>query len=266
MKGYYSLIQYAENPDRVEYVNIGVVVFSDGGKRLSVKFAESPSRIKKVFGVTLGSQYGMLKESFSHRLNEEFSSWDSLSDIEYFVSNRASKIRMTPLRAVLIKDIEVDANDLFSKLVGVMPKVQPRQRVNYKLKSLLQKENVESMLQAGPSPVEINQFSIKPDYGYQNGKYNYIKSVSLIGEPNEALGKVSLFALTGKMLSEMDSLSPKRLVIVGDDEGQDIGVVREITDVLKDNSVVFYSMQSVDPLIADIKLNAIKNRPSTTFS
>lgn len=194
MKGYYSLIQYAENPDRVEYVNIGVAVFSHSSKKLHLRFADNAGRVKKAFGVSLGPRYNMLTESFSNRLYEEFSHWESLSDLEYFVSNRSTKIRMTPLRAILLKDTEKDTDELFKRMVGNKPQTIRKQRVDLKLKKILQEKNVEGFLQHNP-PVEINHFSIKTDYGYQNGKYNFIKSVSLLGEPNDALNKVSEFAV-----------------------------------------------------------------------
>lgn len=64
----------------------------------------------------------------------------------------------------------------------------------------------------------------------------------------------------------MDTLtSPKRLVIVGDDEGQDSDVVEEISDILDSHEVLLYSIQKLDPLVSDIKMNAYKNGPSTTF-
>lgn len=264
MKGYYSLIQYADNPDRFEFINIGVAIFvAEGDERVYSKFDDSARRINKVFGVSLGEHYGVLVESIRSRIADEFFRWEDPSQLELFVLNRSGQVRFTPLRTALFNDPQQDVEHLYDQLVSTAGIGQRRRRVDYKLKELFQLEQVERLLDR-PEKIQIRTFSLQPDYGFQNSAYNYIKAVSLHGEPDVALERVSEYAIKGRLLAaehpvivteSRPLVGHQRLIVVGDNTEQLPEVVEEIKAVLSNHSVGFFPLDNAYPLIDDIKKN-----------
>ena len=260
MNGQYAIIQYAENPERLEFVNIGVVIFVPAGRGVYAKFSDSPRRVNKAFGVNLGQHYSVLVESFASRICHDFSDWEHHSNLDRFIANRSGKVRLSPLRSMLVKDPEPALEKLFDRLVKEEEVHHKRKRVDYKLRSLFRFENVENLLDK-PEKIQIKNFSLKPDYGYQNGAYNYIKAVSLHGEPNEALHKISEYAIKGKLIASDEPLiEPKKLIVVGDSADQESSVVDDIGNVLQNHDVGFYPLENASPLLEDIRLNASLHR------
>ncbi|MEK7265722.1 MAG: DUF3037 domain-containing protein [Pseudomonadota bacterium] len=261
MKSAYSLIQYAEDPQRLEFVNIGVVIFDEAG--VHMKFADSPIRINKVFRVSLGDHYNILVEALESRIRKEAPKLRESINLEMFIANRSGNLRLTPLRSLLVREPARDLQKLFERLVDDGGIRQRRRRVDTKLRQLFRFEQVESYLDK-PEKISIKSFTLDPDYGYQNGAYNFIKAVSLHGEPNHALDKVSDYAVRGKMLSESEPLlnlggrslvRSQRLVIVGDNSEQLPDVVAEISKVLDQHNVIFHAMDNMGPLLNDIRKN-----------
>ena len=267
-QGYFSIVQYSEHPERLEFVNIGVVIFHHGISHVSFKLSDNPKRINSTYGVNMGAHYKYLKNWIESKLVNDFSvDMPSTKKLDVFTSMRAGKVRMSPAKSLFVEDVSKDINDLFNSLVEpVINKPKRRRRADLKLKKLLKFEEVEDLLD-NPEPVTLKNFSISPEYGYQNGSYNLIKSVSLHGDPDKALDKVSNYAVRGRILSNFYSLiDPKKLVVVGDDEGQDEDVVEEIDTILSSHDVSFYPMSKVSPLVTDIKKNLVSTRVNLTVT
>lgn len=263
-QGYFSIVQYSEHPERLEFVNIGVVIFHNDTSHVSFKVSEKPNRINSAYGVNMGAHYKYLKNWIEAKLVNDFSGgMPSIEKLNAFMSMRAGKLRMSPAKSIFIQDLNRDIDELFDTLVEPLKSKSKRKgRADIKLKKLFKFAEVEGLLEK-PEPVNLKNFSINPDYGYQNGNYNFIKSVSLHGDPDKALDKVSNYAVRGKILYEHFSLiEPKRLVVVGDDEGQDDDVVDEISSIMSNHAVSFYPMSKVSPLVTDIKKNVVHNSKS----
>src|SRR6056300_83012 len=101
-QGYFSLIQYSEYPERDEFVNIGIVLFSNIEPRILVKFSESHRRIRKAFGIYPGKHFDFLKQSMEDRIYSEFRSHWTRSHIDKFIGLRSGKIRLSSPKSVLV--------------------------------------------------------------------------------------------------------------------------------------------------------------------
>lgn len=112
--GYFSLIQYSEVPERGEFVNLGVVVFSGTPLSAFVRFNTTTERAERLFQVHLDGRYEGQKEALRHRLTSYFWSRD---EIARFIALRSGRLRLSPLRSVLIEDPAVVRDDLFTTLV-----------------------------------------------------------------------------------------------------------------------------------------------------
>jgi Protein of unknown function (DUF3037) len=257
LQGYYSLIQYSEFPERIEYVNIGVCLFTAVLPHVLVKFSDSPRRAEKAFDVDLGTHFRLMKESIENRLRVEFSeSWDRDS-IDRFIAMRSGKVRLSPKLSILIDEPNAIIDDLYNRLVTEYPKRIRNESVKVKLKKNLQFMEVEALLER-PEPVVLPQgLTIHAPYAYQNGAYNLICPISLRGEPNSAIQNAGRYALEGKWLYEFSkSQKQKKMIIVGDMDGQQEDFSTAIEDVMKENNIGFYRLGSISELAADIRKNA----------
>lgn len=253
-QGYYSLIQYSEHPERIEFVNVGVVLFSDGAPRVLVKFSENPRRVERVFGISLGQHFRLMKESVEHRIYSDFhKSWDRQS-IERFISLRAGKLRLSPPRAVHVIDPQQVINQLFERLVGEPEQKHREPKASSKLKRKFSHIGIEGLLEK-PDPIHLPQgIVIKAPYAYQNGSYNLIKAMSLRQSPEQALEAAGKFAIEGRWLHEATRHSnPAKLIVVGDTAGQEDNFTKAVSDVMRDHNVSFFSMENLEPLAREIQ-------------
>lgn len=116
-QGYFSIVQYSENPERIEFVNIGIVLFSPFSPRVMMRFSESPRRVERVFGVSLGAHFQLLKQSLEHRLSHDFGGDWGREQIEKFIALRSGKVRLAPARSVLVDDAELTLSRLFGEVL-----------------------------------------------------------------------------------------------------------------------------------------------------
>jgi len=253
-QGYYSLIQYSEHPERIEFVNVGVALFSHAAPRVLIKFSENPRRVERVFGVSLGQHFRLLKESVQNRIYSDFHrSWDRQS-IDRFISLRSGKIRLSSPRAVHVVDPQQVIDQLFDRLVGEPEQKHREPRVSSKLKRRFSHIGIEGLLER-PNPIRLPQgVVIKAPYAYQNGSYNLIKAMSLRQSPEQALEAAGKLAIEGRWLHEAtQSQNPSKLIVVGDTEGQHDNFTRAVSDVMRDHNVSFFSMENLEPLAREIQ-------------
>jgi hypothetical protein len=253
-QGFYSLIQYSEVPDRMEFVNVGIVLFSERAPRVLVKFSESPRRVERVFRVNLGIHYRLLMESIESRIYHDFKeNWDS-RNLERFILLRSGKVRLSASKSVAVSDAQETIAQLYKDLVGDTDTRSREPRARSKLKRELSHIGVEGLLER-PEPVSLPQgVVIKAPYAFQNGSYNLITAISLRQEPDLAIEVAGKHAIEGNWLHEATRLdSPKKLIVVGDTQGQNEDFTRAVAEVMRENQVKFYSMEDLEPLALDIK-------------
>jgi Protein of unknown function (DUF3037) len=258
-QGYYSLIQYSEFPERVEYVNIGVCLFSASMPQILIKFSESPKRVEHAFGIDLGVHYNLMKDAISSRIKNEFGNfWDKRS-LDRFIELRSGKVRLSRAFSVYVSSPSDTLSELFESLVIEKPTQIRRERIKTRLKRELQFQNVEELLEQ-PDPVVLPQGpTIRAPYAYQNGSYNLICPVSLRDSPDVAIREAGKYALEGHWLyessREVAGSIAKKLVIVGDLTGQNDDFSAAVQDVMKRSNIGFYPIADLTPLADDIRRN-----------
>lgn len=254
-QGYYSLLQYSDIPERAEYVNIGVILFVNQPPHILSKFSARPRRVERVFNVHLGDHFRLLQESVKSRLEMEFGRGWEKERIEKFSALTSGKLRLSPLRSVLVAEPEEVVDDLFRQLVGEVPRLKRGPRPSTKLAEAFRLRGVKNLL-VKPEPVDLpGGVKIEAPFAYQNGSFNLIDAVSLAGDPDKVLNRASPRMIEGALLSQETSLScPKRLVIIGDDaDGQDIRFLNMLSRQMKEHHVGFYTIDDLDPLVSDIR-------------
>lgn len=236
-------------------MNIGVVLFAKVSPFVFVKLAERPSRIERVFAISLGSQFRDLRDSIKHRLLNEFSSEWSHRRVDQFIEMRSGKVRLSAARSVFIEDPQAEVDRLFDELVGEgAPRAEHGTQAKTKLKQHFAMRGVENLLDR-PRPVSLpSGIEVKAHYGYQNGSYNLIKAVSLSGSPDKALERASPHMIEGKLLFDHSGVAErKKLVVVGDVADQEPDFVQLVKEQMREHDVGFYRLDQIDPLVNDIR-------------
>lgn len=254
-QGYFSLVQYSEFPERAEFVNIGIVIFANSAPFVLAKFSQRPRRVQAAFNVNLGAHFELLQSSMLNRLRSEFGSGWNKGRIESFIGQRSGKVRLSPIRSVLIKDARETLDDLFNQLVGEVKPVVRGLRARTKLASAFKEAGVDVLLQK-PEPVQLSSgVKIDAQYGYQNGAFNLIEAISLAGDPDKALNKAGPRMIEGGLLYR-ETLENKRLVVIGDDADEhEASFIDMVSSQMEQHHVRFYTLREIEPLIADIRAN-----------
>lgn len=256
--GTYAIIQYSPVPERLEFLNIGILLIVEGLGYVGVRFAKGQSRIERLFGKQSKLYLDAVKASFESRVLQDFSRNMDKEHLATFSKKRANGMRLSPFMAVAVEEAEVVLDELFRDLVGEDEPAKREPRIRRKLREYFSKNGVEHYLQA-PDPIELPEYGIRIDvpFGYQNGCYNLIDGMRLPEAPGESLREAGKRAMEGALIwKHFGSLeNRKRLVIVGDFAKQSQEFYGAIKGQFEDSNVKLYRLDDLAPLVADIKEN-----------
>lgn len=264
-QGSYALIQYSAVPDRMEFLNVGLVLIVPEMDFLSVRFANDHARVERLFGRQYLARLEDLKGGIAHRLKLAFrnSSVESLND---FAARRANEIRLTPFMPVAV-DLHAAgeaANNLFDELVGEDERQRRKPRMARRLKEAFVQAGVYGVVEERPAPIELPEgIKIQTPFGYQNGAYNMIDGLQLGSDPKVAMKEVGLRAFEGARLWKhfSDTDAPRRLIAVADIGEQSEEFFGAVQEELYANEVRLYRLDQLGPLVEDIVKNAKLHSP-----
>jgi hypothetical protein len=253
-QGYYALLQFSAAPERYEYVNIGVALFSPSDEEVFVRFSSGLRRVERLFGKQPAGYFNILKVDFQSRLSQFKSA--NFESLEKFAKSRANKIRIASIQPFLIeRDPNIEISGLFDLLVGEDESGPRRQRVAAELKSKFEVAGVDLFLEK-PAPVTLPQgVTLEVPYAYQNGAYNLIEPVRLNGDAANALAQASERAVKGQWLWQYSKQqgSLKQLIVVGDFSSTEGSFRSAVSQMMREHSVRLYDLDEVDPLVEDIR-------------
>jgi hypothetical protein len=256
-RGYYSLVQFCPDPSRLEGVNIGVVLYSPGERRLQVRITRNNQRIRKFFGNQDWNLVNRAKTSIENQLRSQ--QFLTVEELESYISKRANIIQISPPRPMAITDLETDIAELHDRLVGCDP-VERKRRINGSLTKKLFEAGVVNLVQKSVS-VEISDFkkSIRAPYAYQNGRFNLISPVQFDPDSEAIFAKTGKSAIEGQLLyNKPDPMfGEMRLVVVANFDEQIEDSTRQVVKrILDEHRVTLYSFENLAPLVDDIKRSA----------
>lgn len=254
-KGLYALLQFSPIPERMEFLNVGVVLIIPERQYVGVRVAENLKRIEKLFGPQPKRYFRDVKEAFAKRISNEFSSFYSHEKFEHFVNTRANFMRVTNPLPIAVSDPDAELNLLFDELVGDDVKVVRLPRIATQLRDKFERAGVSAYV-SHPEPIELPEgVVISTPYGYQKSSYNYIDPVRLSGDASAALGEAGKRAIEGEWLSNFSKKigDPKKLIVVADFSNRNNEFYHAVSDVMKNHHVKLYRMDEIGPLVDDIK-------------
>jgi hypothetical protein len=257
-QGYFSLVQYSQFPERGEYVNLGVILFAGSPLRAWIEFSRTPRRAERAFRVSLGRHFRDLQDSLQKRLEGSVRDGWRREELEQFIAMRSGRMRLSPLKSVLVSDPGFVLNDLFNRLVGEVPHHQRGPQAKTKLAKRFKDAAVDQFL-FRPDPIDLSGgVRVEAPFAYRNGAVNLINAVSLAGDPDKALVRASPLMIEGKLLvEESGGVEPRHLVVVGEHaETQEPDFVNLIERQMEDHKVRFFRSDRIDPLVSDIRAHA----------
>ena len=260
MQGSHALIQFSPVPERMEFLNVGVVLAVPECQFLGVRFAKSHSKLARYFGRSDARLLHMAQQSLESRLNAIFQSKGSIDALAEFAQKRANELRISPFLPASVVDPAAVLDRLFFELVGedVPRKRQPR--VFRLLREAFVDARVDGLVEENPDPVELPDLgvSIKAQFGYQNGAYNLLDAMRFGSDRDAAMKEAGKRALQGNALWKLSQRSDlkRQLCVVADFGNQPQALFDFVGDQLDQNHVRLYRLDQLSPLVEDIKSNA----------
>lgn len=259
-QGKYALVQYCPVPERLEFVNIGLLLVVPDQPYLEIRFAKGQTRVERLFGKQSKSHLDALKASFRARLLDQFKLDPYGRHFDEFAARRANEIRLSPLQPILVSDAAGDFDELFASLVGDQEPVQREPQIRRKLKEAFVKNGVDRLLDK-PEEIELPEYdlSLSVPFGYQNGAYNLIDGMRLPSQAAEGFKEAGKRAIEGSLIWKHFENGPqKRLVVVGDFSQQTDGFYNAVKDRFAAANVGLYRLDNMKPLYDDIQLSTLR--------
>ena len=115
--GYYCVIQYVPDRNRMEAANIGVLLYRPEPHCIKVMVAPTNARIKKLFDKTSldDERYNIIRNGICYGVMQNCIR--SLEDLNHFIDTMGNYIMYTRPRSMLIEHMEKDINRLYKELV-----------------------------------------------------------------------------------------------------------------------------------------------------
>jgi hypothetical protein len=221
------------------------------------------ARVRKVFG----KQDWHFLEQQADALRGRFSLpalFREKAEFMRFAETRANALVLTTPRFVRIQGDPLRVADtLFERLVGETRRIQRVGRVTRKLTRVLTEKGILPFVQQNVE-IAIPKLgkTLKASYGYQNGRFNLIQPEQFeLSDRDRIFQKASRLAVEGKFIH--DEADPKfgqmQLVVVGQFKPDQADAREMVVEIFRKSDVNIYSFDRMDPLLDDIKQNALKH-------
>src|SRR5512135_468786 len=102
--GWFSIVQFCPDPNRLESANIGVLLFCPAMDFLDVRMASDNRRIAKFFGPLKAEWHFVdsFKKGFIERVQKEKAQIVDPDQLVDFADRRANLIRISPPRSIRV--------------------------------------------------------------------------------------------------------------------------------------------------------------------
>jgi hypothetical protein len=261
-KGWFSIIQYCPDPNRLESANIGVLLFCPELNFLDVQVASNNQRIIKFFGSNSFEKklVNSFKKGIGERVEKEKLQIQTYEQLAEFIDRRSNQIRISPPRSLRVTNPAEQLDELFVELVGGPHRREPK--LKDRLAESLEQKSIEKKLHRQVSiavPVDGKQLSVP--YAFQNGRFNLIQPVRFQSE--NPLQTAYRYAVEGDSIYESanDRYGKMKLLVVGKFRSNTDEHRSTVEKVLKHHHVDLFSMDELDKLVHEILVTGKDRKP-----
>lgn len=210
----YTIIQFLPDPDRLEAINLGILLFDQRERRVHFRFTDDYSRITRSFSHVNKTFLNLAVGEIQERLKREASKPDALEALRRFQTMRSNNIRLTPFLPTFANRPMEELDRLYEELVGEISRKPRRQRVGQRLKVGLRQLHVLQNFDQNPESVSLPRYKLKitPDLAIRRESMNLIEAARF-DEPDMGLTQAGRHALAGRALNQNLNM---KLIVVGD--------------------------------------------------
>lgn len=256
--GRYALVQFSPVPERLEFLNIGLVLIVPALEFVGIRFARGQARLERAFGRQSKSYLDAIKASFENRLRGELAKSPDGGSFDEFARRRANDVRISRFLPVMVSEGQSDFAQLFDELVGEDERPVREPRIRRRLREAFSANRVEQFLER-PEEIDLPEYGMKVNvpYGYQNGCYNLIDGMRLSASVSEGLREAGKRSLEGGLIwKHFEGGACKRLVVVGDFAQQSNAFYHAVKEQFNESNVRLHRLDDMRPLLKDILENA----------
>lgn len=252
-KGWFSIVQFCPDPNRLESANIGVLLFCPALEFLDVRMTSDNHRITKFFGPLKSDRQivDSFKKGLVERVQKEKEQIFDHEQLLDFVDRRANQIRISPPRSIRVTEPKKQLDHLFAELVGGSTRREPS--VKNRLAKSLEQPSLESKLYKSiEMTVPIDGKRLQIPYAFQNGRFNLIQPVRF--QSDDPLPTTYRYAVEGGSIynNPHHRYGKLKLLVVGSFRSKSDENRKVVSHVLESHHVTLYSMDEVDKLVHEI--------------
>jgi len=187
----FSILRYIHDPLSQEFINVGVVVYSQQERFLQAKCSDKYGRISKMFEGIDGTRFRQLTKHIENRISElseqlrselpfsQISSFDSL--LSKVVPPDDGSLQFAPAGAGVTENLTGVVDELFQRYVGKYSETSERSRksdseVWKPFKEALDKKQVSSKLTE--KSIVTSNFEWKFEHAAKNGIWHVCQTIS----------------------------------------------------------------------------------------
>lgn len=253
-KGYYTIIQYIPDLERIEAVNIGVALFCPELPYFKARLSTNNKRVKSFFKIQGDhlEHFKAIKQAFKDRIEFEESRLQSWEDFQQFVNTRANNILLTSPRPIKVADPNTVITELFERLIGQEKSTKTKDSKLHQLHARFEKEIKE----AGITDKIERNFRIELPtlgrnlefpYKFQNGKPNVIRTEFFGDNVTRTINKACILGVEGRDLQQHLEFTVHILAQL------DRNSAASVSWVLEDHGIKLWTADQIAVLVQEIK-------------
>lgn len=259
-QGWFSIVQFCPDANRLESANIGVLLFCPALDFLDVRIASDNRRIIKFFGskdfdLSLVNSF---KKGLAERLRKEHENISDHEQLLDFADRRANQIRISQPRSIRVTEPRNQIEELFGTLVGEGvqrvaddgSEASVRKRLAQSLNLPAVKSKIYKSVKV---KIPIDGRELNVPFAFRNGRFNLIQPARF--QSDNALQTAYRYAVEGESIYETrhERYGKLQLMVVGsfrDKNDENKAIVQR---VLEKNKVKLYALEDMDQLVHEIQ-------------
>lgn len=259
VNGYYSLIQYCPDFFRAEVANVGVLLYCPAFGFLSSRISRDNTNVRKKFGQLNIGRINDIKRCFHDRLEIEKGSIQGLAELEDFIARRANNLLITKPRAIQIVNPETTLEKLFHELFGEAKSSSDRKNLFPILWKRIKENELTDRIDCNIEeiPLPIFHRTVKPKCGFQNGRFNIVRSETFI-DSGRYYSALCRDAIDGQQLYKTphEKYGEMKLIVLGNFRSNKDPYIPGVKQMLAAHNVDLITQSELDQFVEMIRNTA----------
>jgi hypothetical protein len=191
----YRVVRYTPNLVRDEWVNIGVLLYEPGGKRLEARLIESDAEFARLRRLHPTADVNVVRGLQAEMTAQFQINGGAAAYLEKLDESLSNVVQLSPQRGVLTSDFDAEMDRLYHDYVepprypGRGEAADSRSTIRARAREVFRRAGILAQMEHG---VRVDEFTfagdpMRLDYGYRrNGTRGFVHALPLGREPAQA--------------------------------------------------------------------------------